>query len=127
MNAYIASQLQYLTNTLTPAELGALASLLDSGSLSSVTSLDGLPSVVQSVVRDAFRDGVRWCFVSLVPWLGVGCVLSVFLSRIWDSDEEGKGERVEVEVGGGGEELGEMRPRASRDVEAGEEPGVSAR
>ncbi|KAI9569317.1 MFS general substrate transporter [Boletus coccyginus] len=117
VNAYITSQLESLANTLSPSDFDALESLLDSGGLTSLTSLDGLPSAVQSVVRDAFLDGVRWGFLSLVPWLGVGCVVSVFLSRIVDPDkEEGKVgseemsevERVEMEprTGGGGVEAG---------------------
>lgn len=119
MNAYISSQLESLANTLSPSDFDALQSLLDSGGLTSLMSLDGLPSAVQSVVRNAFQDGVRWGFLSLVPWLGVGCVVSVFLSRIGDSDEEeeegkvGSKERSEVEHV-------EMEPRTGGgDVEAG--------
>ena len=125
VNAYIASRLASLALTLSPADLDTLTSLLDSGGLSSVTSLDGFSTAVQDVVRDAFQDGVRWCFVSLIPWLGVACVLSVFLSRIGDSDEEaktqgaGKGGREEGEKEGEGE--GEQRAWADGDVEAGAE------
>lgn len=109
MNAYITSQIQYLVETLSPSDLAAFTSLLNSGGLTSVTSLDGLPSAVQTVIRDAFLDGVRWSFVSLIPWLGLGCVLSVFLSRISDSDKEGGSgdgndvEHVEMEAGTGGD------------------------
>jgi len=88
VNTYISSQIPHLVETLSPSDLASLVSLLDSGGLTSLTSLDGLPSAVQTVVRDAFRDGVRWGFVSLIPWLGVGCLLSLFLSRIKDSDKE---------------------------------------
>ncbi|KAG9313702.1 MFS general substrate transporter [Chiua virens] len=101
--SYISSQLAYLASTLTPDEYSAVvATLLDNpGGLTSVTSLDGLPTPVQDVVRDAFRDGVRWGFVSLIPWLGVGTVLSVFLSKIKDSDAAAKakenGEEKSVE------------------------------
>ncbi|KAF8553476.1 MFS general substrate transporter [Imleria badia] len=115
VNAYITSQIPYLVETLSPSDLASLTSLLNSGGLTSVTSLDGLPSAVQSVIRDAFRDGVRWSFVSLIPWLGVGCVVSVFLSRIGDSDkEEGSGARGEVDHV-------EMEARTGGDVEAGAE------
>ena len=112
MNAYISAQLVSLADTLSPSDIATLTSLLDSGGLTSVTSLDGLPSAVQTVVRDAFLDGVRWSFVSLVPWLGIGCVVSVFLSRIEDSDKEGEGS---------GMEHAEMEPRTSKDAEAGAE------
>lgn len=114
MNSYIASQLQSLAETLSPADYAALAALYDSGGLASVTSLDGLPSAVQTVVRNAFLDGVRWSFVSLVPWLGVGCVLSVFLSRIVDSDGEVEAEG-EAEVKGGSTT---EAPTPEGDVEA---------
>jgi len=119
VNGYISAQLVSLADTLSPSDLATLTYLLDSGGLTSVTSLDGFSSAVQSVVRDAFLDGVRWSFLSLVPWLGVGCVVSVFLGRIQDPDKE-----VEVEGGGGqveGSEVehAEKEPRTGRDVEAG--------
>ena len=119
MNAYISAQLVSLSSTLSPSDIATLTSLLDSGGLTSVTSLDGLPSAVQTVVRDAFLDGVRWSFVSLVPWLGIGCVVSVFLSRIEDSDKEGEGSGMRGE--GSGVEHAEMEPRTSKDAEAGAE------
>ena len=102
MNAYTSAQL--VADTLSPSDIAALASLLDSGGLASMTSLDGLPSAVQSVVRNAFLDGVEWSFVSLLPWLGIGCVVSLFLSRIEDPDKEGRG--------------GGVKPRTGGDVEA---------
>jgi len=117
VNAYINSQLQ-TTGNFSSSDVAALTSLLDNG-LTSVTSLDNLPSTVQGVVRDAFREGVRWGFVSLLPWLGVGCVLSVFLSRIGDSDA------IETEEEKGGETMvtGPVvvpvpQPEKGRDVEA---------
>ena len=119
MNAYISAQLVSLADTLSPSDIATLTSLLDSGGLTSVTSLDGFPSAVQSVVRDAFLDGVRWSFLSLVPWLGVGCVVSVFLSRIEDSEKEGEG-RAGCGVGSGVEHV-EMEPRTGGDVDAGVE------
>ncbi|KAF8452359.1 major facilitator superfamily domain-containing protein [Boletus edulis BED1] len=108
VNAYISSQIPHLVETLSPSDLAALVSLLDNGGLTSLTSLAGLPSAVQSVVRDAFRDGVRWGFLSLIPWLGVGCLTSLFLSRIKDSDKE---EGAEAE----------MNTRTGEDTEAAAE------
>ena len=92
-------------------------SLFDSGGLTSVTSLDGLPGAVQDVIRNAFRDGVRWGFVSLLPWLGVGTVLSVFLSRIRDSDKVGEGEGKTGKGEGSEAEHVEMETRTGGDVE----------
>ncbi|KAF9237176.1 major facilitator superfamily domain-containing protein [Melanogaster broomeanus] len=73
MNAKIS------TGALSGSDLATLVGLLDSGGLSSVTTLDGFPTAVQMVIREAFRTGVRWSFISLIPWLGVGCILSVLL------------------------------------------------
>lgn len=84
-----------------------------------MTSLDGFPSAVQSVIRDAFLDGVRWSFISLIPWLGVGSVLSVFLNKIRDSDAKGQG--GEVRESGGGEGIAEAQPRVGGNAEAGAE------
>lgn len=113
MKDYVGAQLVSLAETgaLSASDLATLASLFDSGGLSSVTSLDGLPSAVQGVVRDAFLDGVRWAFLSLMPWLGVGCSASVFLGRIEDSDKAKVGEGCDVE-------LAQARP-AGGVVEAG--------
>ena len=119
----MTSQLTALAEAgaLTASDLAALASLLGSGGLTSVTSLDGLSSVVQTVVRDAFQDGVRWSFLSLLPWLGVGCVVSVFLGRIPDSDKEGEGVGEGEGKGKGGSEteLLEVTSRTDGDVKAG--------
>ena len=41
---------------------------------------------MQTLVRDAFRQGTRWAFISLVPWAGLAFVASLFLARIPDAD-----------------------------------------
>ncbi|KAF9224680.1 MFS general substrate transporter [Gyrodon lividus] len=84
VNSYIVNQIR--NGALSGSDLVTLASLLNSGGLDSVTSLDGLPTIVQTVIRDAFRNAVRWSFISLLPWLSLATVLSVFLSKIPDSD-----------------------------------------
>ncbi|KIM64638.1 hypothetical protein SCLCIDRAFT_1213140 [Scleroderma citrinum Foug A] len=71
---------------LSGSDLAALAALYDSGGLSSIQNLDGLPSSVQTLIRNAFRDAVRWSFISLIPWAGVAAISSLFLSRIHDTD-----------------------------------------
>ncbi|KAF9237186.1 MFS general substrate transporter [Melanogaster broomeanus] len=84
VNSYILNQVS--TGALSGSDLASLVGLLESGGLSSVTTLDGLPTAVDTVIREAFRTAVRWSFISLIPWLGVACILSVFLSKIPDTD-----------------------------------------
>ena len=43
---------------------------------------------MQQVVRDAFRNGVKWCFISLVPWTGLSLIGCLFLSNIIDTDKQ---------------------------------------
>ncbi|KAK7041530.1 hypothetical protein VNI00_009402 [Paramarasmius palmivorus] len=69
-------------------------------SVSGLGAIASLPASTQTIVRDAFRDGVRWCFISLVPWAGVAFILTVFfLSDIPDSRDKA----VEDSVKGSGE------------------------
>jgi len=84
VNSYIAGQIA--SGALSGSDLIALAALYSSGGLSSVQSLDGLSPTVQQIIRDAFRDGVRWSFISLIPWAGLAVILFFFLSKIPDPD-----------------------------------------
>ncbi|KAK7019671.1 hypothetical protein VNI00_018016 [Paramarasmius palmivorus] len=69
-------------------------------SVSGLGAIASLPASTQTIVRDAFRDGVRWCFISLVPWAGVAFILTVFfLSDIPDCGDK----EVEDSVKGSGE------------------------
>ena len=45
-----------------------------------------MPAGAQALVREAFQQGSRWAFVSLVPWAGLAVVAAVFLSNIQDSE-----------------------------------------
>lgn len=57
--------------------------LLDSlNSLDSANGIFNLPPDLQAIVNNAFKDGLRWAFISLIPWSGVACILVFFLSRI---------------------------------------------
>lgn len=71
------------SGTLTPPEIAQVASL---GDISSIQAISQLPPFLQQAVRDAFREGVRWAFISLIPWTGVSAILVLFLSNIPDSD-----------------------------------------
>ncbi|OJA11790.1 hypothetical protein AZE42_13064 [Rhizopogon vesiculosus] len=84
VNSYIVGQIE--SGTISGSDLDILAALYSSGGLTSIMSLEGLPPTVQQIIRDAFRNGVRWSFVSLIPWAGLAVFLFLFLSKIPDGD-----------------------------------------
>jgi hypothetical protein len=53
-----------------------------SGSVQSIDSISSLSPALQAFVKDAFQYGVRWSFVSLIPWCAISAVLVFFLSNI---------------------------------------------
>ena len=59
--------------------------------LESLQSIDALPPAIQELVKNAFRNGVRWCFISLIPWAGVSLLLVLFLIKIPDTDKASQG------------------------------------
>ncbi|KIJ59849.1 hypothetical protein HYDPIDRAFT_177654 [Hydnomerulius pinastri MD-312] len=85
VNTYILDQIR--SGALSGSDLATLANLFSTGGLDSITSLDGFPTSVQDVIREAFRNAVRWSFISLIPWLGIAAILSLFLSKIDDTDK----------------------------------------
>ncbi|KAG8833047.1 hypothetical protein FRC17_000113 [Serendipita sp. 399] len=78
-----------VSGRITPAQ-AALISL----SMNSVDSSGGgiysLPEELISVITDAFRDGLRAAFFSLLPWLAVGLVMCFFLSKVSEERMDGK-------------------------------------
>lgn len=78
----------YLTNLINSGGLNGVdpstVSAASSGSLSSLQSISALPPEAQDAVREAFKIGSRWCFISLVPWSGVAVIATLFLSNIKD-------------------------------------------
>lgn len=70
------------------ADLSDGSTALSVEGLASLQSIDALPPSIQTLVRNAFRDGVRWSFISLIPWAGVTVFLVLFLSRIPDTDKD---------------------------------------
>jgi len=84
VNSYIVGQIE--SGTISGSDLDILAALYNSGGLASIMSLEGLPQTVQQIIRDAFRNGVRWSFMSLIPWAGLTVFLFLFLSKIPDGD-----------------------------------------
>jgi len=91
-------------STVVHAVESGLISLSDAVSLSSVSSqalssldsISKLPPAVQDVIRDAFREGSRWAFLSIVPWAAVGLVLSLFLTNIKDPQRR-KEEEIQIQ------------------------------
>ncbi|OJA20700.1 hypothetical protein AZE42_13924 [Rhizopogon vesiculosus] len=84
VNSYIVGQIE--SGTISGSDLDILAALYSSGGLTSIMSLEGLPPTVQQIIRDAFRNGVRWSFMSLIPWVALEAILFLFLSKIPDGD-----------------------------------------
>ncbi|KAK7692753.1 hypothetical protein QCA50_004386 [Cerrena zonata] len=79
----------FLTDIITSGAISAsdaqaISSTTSSSDLGSVDSIDSLSPELQSLVRDAFRDASRWCFISLIPWAAVAVITSLFLSNIKD-------------------------------------------
>lgn len=86
VDSYIVGQIQ--SGAVSGSDLNTLEALYSGGGLDSMQSLEGLPPAVQQIIRDAFRDGVRWSFISLIPWAGLAVILSLFLSKIPDADAQ---------------------------------------
>jgi hypothetical protein len=98
VNSYIIGQIE--SGAISGSDLDILAALYSSGGLTSIQSLDGLPSAVQQIIRDAFRNAVRWSFISLIPWAGLAVILFLFLSKIPDPDAQGpdRGEEMALQA-----------------------------
>ena len=96
LNGKVTSNITNLlaSGVLSPDEAAAVARAAAAG-MDSLDSIDALPAAVQTLVRDAFRQGTRWAFISLVPWAGLAFVASLFLARIPDADA--KAEEVPAE------------------------------
>lgn len=56
----------------------------------------GLPDQLKTVTTDAFQDGLRWAFFSLLPWMFISFILCLFLSQIDEKRHEK--ERAEAEA-----------------------------
>ena len=98
--------------TLSPDQAAAVAAASASG-LASLDSINALPGPVQDLVRDAFRQGSRWAFISLVPWCALAFVVSLLLGKIPDGDRAAAGENVA--------ELPYVEPKEASTPNLGEE------
>ncbi|RDX55001.1 MFS general substrate transporter [Lentinus brumalis] len=84
VNSIITSMIT--SGSLSAADASLLANGLTSG-ISSLQSIDSLPPDVQTAVKNAFQQGSRWSFISLVPWAGLSVFATLFLSNIRDTDK----------------------------------------
>jgi len=86
LNAKVRSIILGLVTSgkFSPNELQQLAAL--GGTIDSLTDITNLPADLANAVRDAFRDGVRWAFISLLPWTSIAAIMVLFLSKIPDAD-----------------------------------------
>ena len=76
----------YISDRVADGTISLEQAGLLSESLRSVDSAQGgifgLPKELQDVVGAAFKDGLRWAFFSMLPWLVISFVLCLFLSNI---------------------------------------------
>ncbi|KAG1807430.1 major facilitator superfamily domain-containing protein [Suillus subaureus] len=117
VNSYIIGQIR--SGVISGSDLNVLEALYNSGGLDSIQSLEGLPPVVQQIIRDAFRNGVRWSFISLIPWAGLAVILSLFLSKIPDPNAQRIDHDEEMKV----PEQGETR-KPSDELEGDDHDGM---
>jgi hypothetical protein len=90
LNAKVKSYILALvaSGVLTPADLESLAEANAHGGLNSIQTINDLSPHLQSLIREAFRKGTMWCFLSLIPWSALAVFLSLFLSTIQDTDRK---------------------------------------
>ncbi|ESK97112.1 mfs multidrug transporter [Moniliophthora roreri MCA 2997] len=105
----------FIVNAVLSGQTGGVN--IEFGSANSLGSLEGigaLPESIQTIIRSAFRDGVRWCFISLVPWAGVAFLLTAFfLTNIADPNREDDEKSRDVERAGSQIELNQVKSEPS--------------
>ena len=78
VRSYINNQIK--SGHISLADAGRIQASL--GSVGHQTGILGLPDNLRSITTEAFRDGLRWAFFSLVPWMAVALLLVLFLKPI---------------------------------------------
>ncbi|KZS91099.1 MFS general substrate transporter [Sistotremastrum niveocremeum HHB9708] len=117
MNTRVNRYLSDLVSAGTVSTVDAKAlSQLSSGSIASIQAINALPPDVAAQVREAFRQGTRWAFISLVPWAATAFVASLFLSELEESDFSPKTETPELEAAASESKLVET-PNEKKDLE----------
>ncbi|KAI0789133.1 major facilitator superfamily domain-containing protein [Abortiporus biennis] len=81
---YISKALS--SSSISPSDAQSISSLTSSssGGISSIGSISSLSPAAQSVIQNAFRQGTKWCFISLIPWVGLATLITFFLSNVKD-------------------------------------------
>jgi len=82
LNAKVRADITSLvySGALSLADLQAIGE--KSSSIDSLGGINNLPPTVREYVKGAFTDGLRWAFISLLPWCGIAFVSVLFLSMI---------------------------------------------
>ncbi|TDL15813.1 MFS general substrate transporter [Rickenella mellea] len=89
MNSKVRSQLTSLgASSSSTAHLSAI-------SLGSLQQINNLPPEIRSAIKKAFRNGVRWSFISLIPWCALSFFACLFLSNIPDTDRAKEKQKVD--------------------------------
>ncbi|KAF8517756.1 major facilitator superfamily domain-containing protein [Hysterangium stoloniferum] len=99
LNAKVHSFIKDLINSGT-LPLDQTEQLESLGDINSIQVISSLPPELAQHVRDGFRAGVRWAFISLIPWTAPAAIMVLFLSKIPDTDLPSRG-RAAPEGGGG--------------------------
>lgn len=65
----------------------------------SLDLLDSLPPVVKKAVQDAAAKAVMWALISVLPFMGLSIVASIFLGNVWigKAAKEAKGKKMRRE------------------------------
>jgi len=82
LNARVRAEITSLiySGTLSLEDMRAIGE--KSSSIDSLGGINNLPPAVRQYVKAAFADGLKWAFISLIPWCGIATVLVLFLSMI---------------------------------------------
>ncbi|KAF9227389.1 MFS general substrate transporter [Gyrodon lividus] len=98
LNSKVNEYLKYqvASGSLTGPAADALGSNNANQLVDSLQSMSNLPPAVQTAIRDAYRYGVQWSFISLVPWAGLSFFALLFLSKITDQDRRREEEEARL-------------------------------
>ncbi|KZS91828.1 MFS general substrate transporter [Sistotremastrum niveocremeum HHB9708] len=107
LNSRVSSRLASL---IASSNTSIDTSTLTSGSVASIQVINSLPPDVSNAIKDAFRDGTRWAFISLIPWSGVACIAVLFLRNIQTPEEPSAPEQEKQVI-----EVVEMAPQRTED------------
>jgi hypothetical protein len=119
MNAKVSSGINELLRSGVLQSSSIDTSSHSASGMASIQQIQNLPPATATAVREVFRNGVRWAFISLIPWVALAALSSFFLSKIVDPDAE-KRKEAEVARREEIEEIEEIEERKNELVEEGE-------